>query len=241
MSKAAVKVAGPEVTREMERRRTILRAAVEVFAKKGYHGCRIADVAREAGVAYGLVYHYFKNKEELLESVFQLGWSGFVDRVREAASSGGALEDKVRRIAFVAFEAYRLDPRGVRVLILEIARSAPVGQSGNRVNRQSAFGEVILMARDMFEVARQRGEIRADIDCTLAAALLFGSIEMGLTAFVLGLMDSKNEALLERARNQIAESFLRGVLTQDKQLQANGAVPWKSDKSGTKSRAPKRS
>src|SRR3954467_12530882 len=97
--------------REQDRRRTILRAAVEVFAKKGYHGCRIADVAREAGVPYGVVFHYFQNKEGAAESVFQIGWSGFVDRVREAASTGGTLEDKVRKICFVAFEAYKHDPR----------------------------------------------------------------------------------------------------------------------------------
>lgn len=241
MAKAALKQPVPEVSREVERRRTILRAAVEVFAKKGYHGCRIADVAREAGVAYGLVYHYFKNKEELLESVFQIGWTGFVDRVREAASSGGTLEEKVRRIAYVAFEAYKHDPRGVRVLILEIARSAPVSQSGNRVNRQSAFGEIILMARDMFEVAKEKGEIRTDLDSTLAAALLFGNIEMGLTAFVLGLMDSKNELVVERARNQIADSFLRGVLVQNAAAQPTEAASWKNDKSSTRSRATKRS
>ena len=55
---------------EPEKRRAILHAAVRVFAERGYHGCRIADVAREARVAYGLVYHYFQNKDELLESVF---------------------------------------------------------------------------------------------------------------------------------------------------------------------------
>src|SRR5438874_9139399 len=85
--------------REAERRRTILRAAIEVFAKKGYHGCRIADVAREANVAYGLVYHYFKNKEELLESVFEVGWKGFVTRLREVATADASLEDKVRGVA----------------------------------------------------------------------------------------------------------------------------------------------
>ena len=74
-------------TREGERRLTILRAAVEVFARKGYHGCRIADVAREAGVAYGLVYHYFQNKDELLQTVFDLGWGGFIQRIRDAAGA----------------------------------------------------------------------------------------------------------------------------------------------------------
>src|SRR5438067_11642346 len=108
----------PEKTcngREAERRKTILRAAIEVFAKKGYHGCRIADVAREAKVAYGLVYHYFQNKEELLESVFEAGWKGFVGRLREVAISDATLEEKVRGVAEVSFEAYRADPRAVKV------------------------------------------------------------------------------------------------------------------------------
>src|SRR3954462_13764082 len=102
----AAKATAHASTREQDRRRTILRAAVEVFAKKGYHGCRIADVAREAGVAYGLVYHYFKNKEELLESVFAAGWKGFVTRLREVATSDLTLEQKVRGVAEVSFEAY---------------------------------------------------------------------------------------------------------------------------------------
>ncbi len=76
--------------REGDRRRTILRAAIDVFARKGYHGCRIADVAKEAGVAYGLVYHYFKNKDELLETVFQACWSGFSTRVRALAEAEGS-------------------------------------------------------------------------------------------------------------------------------------------------------
>ena len=77
--------AAAAVVKEGDRRRTILRAAIDVFARKGYHGCRIADVAREAGVAYGLVYHYFKNKDELLETVVETGWSGFVSRMRAVA------------------------------------------------------------------------------------------------------------------------------------------------------------
>ncbi|MFL5321902.1 MAG: TetR/AcrR family transcriptional regulator [Myxococcaceae bacterium] len=234
MAKAA-KAQG-ETPREVERRKTILRAAVEVFARKGYHGCRIADVAKEAGVAYGLVYHYFKNKEELLDSVFQAGWTAFVDRIKASVAAGGSLEERVRRVASVAFDAYKHDPRGVRVLILEIARSPGSG----RVNRASAFGEVIYMAREMFEEAQNKGELRADIDPMLCAALLFGQIEMGLTAFVLGLVDPKDEVRVERARNQISESFLHGILPTGGGANAE-VTSWKSDKSATRSRAQRRS
>ncbi|RKH19500.1 TetR/AcrR family transcriptional regulator [Corallococcus praedator] len=248
-------------TRESERRRTILRAAIDVFARKGYHGCRIADVAKEAGVAYGLVYHYFKNKDELLETVFETGWSGFISRARLVAESEGPLEEKVRRIADVAFEAYRVDPRAVKVLILEIARSP----AGARINRQTAFVDVIRLSAQMFTRAKESGELRPDVDPLLASALLFGSIEMGLTAFVVGLADARDTVMLERAKAQIADSFLHGVLvpggapsrTEPPRSELSTAEPvraeepkheapaevstWKREKSGTKSKAPKRS
>jgi TetR/AcrR family transcriptional regulator, fatty acid metabolism regulator protein len=220
------------VVKDGDRRRTILRAAIDVFARKGYHGCRIADVAREAGVAYGLVYHYFKNKDELLESVFDAGWTGFVTRLRAVAEGEGSLVHKVHGISAVAFEAYRVDPRAVRVLILEIARSP----AGSRVNRETAFSEVIKMSAQMLAKAQGAGELRADVDPLLAAAVLFGAIEMGLTAFVVGLMDSRDTVALERAQLQIAESFLRGV-----HAGAGMELAWKPEKSATKLKASKRS
>lgn len=195
------------VSRDGDRRKTILRAAIEVFAQKGYHGCRIADVAREAGVAYGLVYHYFKNKDELLETVFEMGWTGFVSRLRVVAEGEGGLESKVRRMIDVAFEAYRIDPRAVKVLILEVARNP----AGGRVNRESAFNEVIRMGAEMFVRAQARGELGPEVDPKLAAALLFGGIEMGLTSFVVGLADSQDPGALDRAKTQMAESFLHGI------------------------------
>lgn len=194
---------------EGERYKKILRAAITVFADKGYHGCRIADVAREAGVAYGLVYHYFKDKEALLQSVFEVGWGGFVARVREVAESDAPIDQKVRRIVAVAFEAYRIDPRAVKVVLLEIARNPSVGS----VNRQSAFIEVIQIAQRMFAEAKEKGEMRAELDPVLCGAFLFGSIELGLTSFVLGFIDPDSEEALQRARHQLTESFLNGVLT----------------------------
>ncbi|EPX63421.1 Transcriptional regulator, TetR family [Cystobacter fuscus DSM 2262] len=224
-------------SRENERRHTILRAAIDVFARKGYHGCRIADVAREAGVAYGLVYHYFKNKDELLETVAETGWGGFVSRIRAVAEEeNSSLEAKVRGIADVAFEAYRVDPRAVKVLILEIARS-PAG--GHVASRQQAFLDVIRMAADMFARAQAEGQLRPELDPMLCASLLCGSIEMGLTAFVSGLMEDRSPEALDRAKAQIAESFLRGVLPSSAPLTETS---WKqeSPSSGTRPKVGKR-
>jgi TetR/AcrR family fatty acid metabolism transcriptional regulator len=195
------------VAQSSDRRKTILRAAIEVFARKGYHGCRIADVAREAGVAYGLVYHYFKNKDELLESVFASGWTGFVDRLTAIIDGELSLDEKVRGVVDLSFDAYRIDPRAVKVLLLEIGRS-PSG----KVNRGVVYVDLVQRVAAMFAAGQQRGELREDAEPLLCATMLFGAIEMGLTAFVLKLLDRKDEEVLERAKGQVAETFLRGVL-----------------------------
>jgi TetR/AcrR family transcriptional regulator, fatty acid metabolism regulator protein len=217
--------------RDQDRRRTILRAAVEVFARKGYHGCRIADVAREAGVAYGLVYHYFKNKEELLQLVFETGWGGFMTRIRDAAEATTPLEQKIHRIAQVAFEAYRIDPRGVRVLVLEFARSPSTGEA----NRRTAFAEVLGVITRMFERARARGELRAGLEPALCAAMLFGSVEMSLTGFVMGLLDPREAGLLAQAQEQLTSLFLDGARAAPEDAR------WKKDRSGPRLKTVKRS
>ena len=223
------KSSAPASRQDTERYKAILRAAIEVFAEKGYHRCRISDVARQASVAYGLVYHYFHDKEALLEAVFEVSWGGFLARVREAAEGGCSLEEKVRRIAQVAFEAYRRDPKAVKVILLEIARSPAFEQA----RRRSELMEVIRLSEQMFVQARAAGELRQDLDPLLCAAHLFGAIEMTLTSFVLGVVESRTDQTLERAQLQLTQSFLHGVL-------ASGAeMSWKP-KSATGSRTAKR-
>jgi TetR/AcrR family fatty acid metabolism transcriptional regulator len=228
---AASKASTAAETRDQDRRKTILRAAVEVFARKGYHGCRIADVAREAGVAYGLVYHYFRNKEELLQLVFETGWGGFMSRIRDAAETSATLEQKISRIAQVAFEAYRIDPRGVRVLVLEFARSPSTGEA----NRRTAFAEVLGVLTRMFERARARGELRPGLEPALCAAMLFGSVEMSLTGFVMGLVDPRESGLLARAQEQLTSLFLDGARGTPEDPR------WKKDRSGPRLKTVKRS
>jgi TetR/AcrR family fatty acid metabolism transcriptional regulator len=77
----------PGSSLRQEKREIILDAAIKVFAQTGYHGARVSDIAREAGIAYGLVYHYFKNKEEILHSIFEERWSGFLEAVETIADS----------------------------------------------------------------------------------------------------------------------------------------------------------
>jgi TetR/AcrR family transcriptional regulator, fatty acid metabolism regulator protein len=210
MNKRLSKPADAKVSREsreVQRRRDILRAAVTVFARQGYTGCRMADVAREAKVAYGLVYHYFEDKDALLQSVFDTGWRRFVLRVEAGFSQSATVEEKVRHIVAVAFEAYRRDPKWVKVLILEVGRSP----NGGKVNRAEAYTHIVRFVAEHLRQAQAHRHLPQHHDAVLAASLLFGAIEMALTPFVLGLLDRLDADVLARAQRQVENTCLNGI------------------------------
>ena len=121
----------PSVDGEPEKRRAILHAALKVFAERGYHGCRIADVASEAGVAYGLVYHYFRNKDELLESVFDEQWRIFIGAIRAISEGPGSAAEQIASVIRFVLDVFRTAPAAVRVLILEVPRTPDVLRAGS--------------------------------------------------------------------------------------------------------------
>lgn len=192
---------------ENERRKAILRAAISVFASKGYHGCRIADVAKQAGVAYGLVYHYFRNKEELLETVFSESFGRFARLLADITRGEASTEKKIDDIVALAVDSFRHDPMGVRVFILEIARSPVFRDASHR----SIYDDVIRMTAEMLREGQRRGEVKPNIDPMVGAYMLFGAIELALTGFVLGTLAASDEEQVASARRSVVEIFLHGV------------------------------
>jgi TetR/AcrR family fatty acid metabolism transcriptional regulator len=73
----------PRTTRSAQTRERIIAAATEVFARSGFHGAKVADIAERAGIAYGLVYHYFHNKDDLLAAIFTERWAEYVSYLHE--------------------------------------------------------------------------------------------------------------------------------------------------------------
>src|SRR5512142_3521678 len=139
---------------EPEKRRLILHAAVRVFAEKGYHGCRIADVARAAGVAYGLVYHYFKNKDELLESVFAEQWAILINALRAIDDGPGTAADKIAAVYGFVFDVYKTAPAAVRVLILEVTRTPHALRAGST---RETFEQAVQLVTGIVRGGQERG------------------------------------------------------------------------------------
>jgi TetR/AcrR family fatty acid metabolism transcriptional regulator len=202
----------PSLENEPEKRRAILHAAVRVFADKGYQGCRIADVAKQAGVAYGLVYHYFRNKEELLESVFAEQWTIFIQAIRAIADGPGTAPEQLAAVCRFSIDVYRTAPAAVRVLLLEVARTPNSLRVGS--TRQTFVAALGLVA-EIVRKGQAEGELRGDIDPGVAAAAMLGALELTLTGMIVGAIGDAGESgeeAIERAKRSVVDLVLGGLL-----------------------------
>jgi AcrR family transcriptional regulator len=177
-----------------EKRRIILAAAVRVFAHKGFHTSRVGDIAEEAGVAHGLLYHYFSSKDEVLETIFRENWGILIERIHAVERSDEPAREQLRHVAAILLRTWRHEPDVVRVLVREIARSPELQQRiGELVKPIQAIQRII-------EHGQQTGEFRADLDPRLAATVFYGGIDELLTGWVLGqLPDGEAEVAAAEA------------------------------------------
>jgi len=182
----------PELGEATDRRRELVDAAVRVFARKGFHGSRVGDIAEEAGVAHGLLYHYFRSKDEVLETIFRDAWQRLTIETDRIEASDIALREQLRRFARIYLGSWLVTPELIAVLVREIARSPAVGSQVGEVRG------VFLSLMRMIEAARERGEVRADCNALLAAWTVYGALEEILTGWVLGQLPAEEDDV-ERA------------------------------------------
>lgn len=172
-----------------EKRRLILDAAVRVFARKGYHSSRVGDIAEEAGVAHGLLYHYFTSKEELLETVFRETWSELLEAFARVAESDEPAGEQLRQVAAILLRSWRRDPDLVRVLVREVGRSQTLP------SRVDEIGSVFRAIEGIVERGQANGQFRDDVEPRLASWIFYGAIEEILTGWVLGQLEEGDEAV----------------------------------------------
>jgi TetR/AcrR family fatty acid metabolism transcriptional regulator len=199
-------------TSQEDKRRLILDAAVRVFARKGYHTCRVGDIAEEAGVAHGLLYHYFRSKEELLETIFRETWRDVLDAVRSVEETDESARDRLAGIAKILLRAWQRDPDLVRVLVREVTRSSHVQQRVDEIDQAFAGLERIISR------GQQEGEFRADVDARMVSYVFYGALEEILTGWVLGQLPDGDEqvALAE----QTVIEVVCGGLARDREAAA---------------------
>ena len=190
----------------VDKRRIILDAAVRVFARQGFHTCRVSDIADEAGVAYGLVYHYFQSKDEVLDTLFLERWNVMLDAIRETDAQDVAAREKLRHIASFIVESYRHDPDLMKVIIVEVTRAANSFGAAHLDKITEAYG----LLRGIVEQAQQSGEFSRAVSAEFAAMAFYGAIEQVLTGWIFGLLDEGDDAY-ERAKDYVVETICGGL------------------------------
>lgn len=206
MSSEAASVRGRR-SRSVRTRERIVAAATEVFARRGLHGARVADIAEEAGIAYGLVYHHFRNKEEILAAIFQERWARHLGYLEEVAASPAPVRERIARLVHFWVETYRNDPHLMTVMINEISRSYEFIESHDVGTVMEAFAIV----EGMLARARDGGELRADLDCRLASYLVLGAAEMVLTGYVLGTLGRSSREEYAADEHQLVAMLVDGI------------------------------
>ena len=197
-------VSNSDLTRQgRDKRELILDSAIRVFARTGYHGSRVSDIAKEAGIAYGLVYHYFKNKEQILDTIFEEQWSQLLDALEAIAVGTNSTEDKLLSIAALILNAYRVRSDWVKVLVFEIQRSSRFSHP----DQIRAMGRLFQIVARILREGQQAGDLRQDLDPGVACYVFIGGLDIVVTTRVLNVIE------IEGGDQQEAQYFLKVART----------------------------
>lgn len=189
-----------------DRRQAILDAAVRVFARRGFHACRVSDIADEAGVAYGLVYHYFGSKDSVLDTLFLERWNVMLQMIAEVDATGASAREKLYSIASFIVDSYRHDPDLMKVIIVDVTRAANSFGQTHLARIREAYSRIAAIVVK----AQSDGSFKTEIDAEFAAMTFYGAIEQVLTGWIFELLPIGEEHY-ERAKRQIVETICDGL------------------------------
>jgi len=175
-----------------------------VFADHGYHGARVGDIAADAGVAHGLLYHYFASKDDVLRTIFVENWGDLIKRFRAVEASDEPAPEKLEGIAKILLRTWRNDPALVTVMVREVARSQQIQDQVEDVR------EAFAIVQRVIEEGQASGVFRRDIDARLASWLFYGGLEEVLTGWVLGQLPDADDDVV-RAERTAVELVRRGL------------------------------
>ncbi len=181
----------------------ILRAAAKIFAQSGYFNAKVSDVARAAGIADGTVYLYFKNKDDLLTSIFSWAMGEFLNLARAELIDLKEPREKLRRFANLQFSLLEQERNIAIVFQIELRQSAKFMEQFST----TYLAEYLQMLREIIEEGQRSGSFRKGLNSKLMAKLLFGMLDEMATNWVLS---HGNHSLIAMAE-PVLDIFFNGV------------------------------
>jgi TetR/AcrR family transcriptional regulator, fatty acid metabolism regulator protein len=189
-----------------EKRRLILDAAVRVFARTGFTRCRVSDIADEAGVAYGLVYHYFRSKDEVLDTLFLERWNVMLEVIRDLDGEPMGARSKLGAISSFIVDSYRHDPDLMKVIIVEVTRAANTFGQTHLAKIREAYDLLEAIVAD----AQRSGEFKDAVSPRFAAMAFYGAIEQVLTGWIFDAAAVSDEEY-DQAKAYVVETICGGL------------------------------
>ena len=190
--------------RSGEKYRDILDAAVKTFAQTGYHRTRVADIARQAGVADGTVYIYFENKEDILVSLFQDLMVRFVDDLCGELAQCRDANEKLKAIISYHLTTLGNRPEQARVTQIELRQ---IDQAIN-VGISKPLKGYFNLLEEVIDEGKKQGLYRKELDTRTARKVIFGGIDEVVTCWVMSGKPYKLAALNDSVYNILVRGLL---------------------------------
>ena len=190
----------------IDKRRNILDAAITVFARQGFHSTRVSDIADEAGVAYGLVYHYFDSKDEVLNELFTERWSLLLTAIEEADASAESPRSKLAAVAAFIVDSYQHNPELMKVIIVEVTRAANSFGRTHLPEIRRAYDSITKIVAD----GQEKGAFRRDIDPAFASMSFYGAIEQLLSGWIFEVIPASS-ADYDQAKELVVATICDGL------------------------------
>ena len=186
-----------------EKARMILRAAAKVFAQFGYFNAKVSDVARQAGVADGTVYLYFKSKDELLSSIFGMAMEEFLSRARAELAQVGDPRERLRRFAYLHLSLLEQERDLAIVFQVELRQSTKFMEQFST----TYLADYFKIVRQIVEDGQQCGLFRRQLNVQVAAKVFFGVLDEMATNWILSHHNYRLTSMIE----PVLDIFLYGV------------------------------
>jgi TetR/AcrR family fatty acid metabolism transcriptional regulator len=195
---------------KMNREKVIIDAALKVFSTKGYASTRMADIAREADMSYGLVYHYFENKEKLFDAIVEDWWTGFYDELEMLKKSDMSTEEKLVEIIRYILKVYENKPNQISIFVTEVSRGFVYHADSKGKDK---FNKLFSLCQDIMSEGQQNGFLRKDIQANYLTYLFLGSIDTFLSVLILG-NEKITAARQKRFTDGITNVFMHGAVVR---------------------------
>lgn len=195
-----------------EKEEAILEAALKIIKQKGFHRARMSDIAVEAGISYGLVYHYFKNKDDLFEAILNRWWDGLFKLMRDIHEAQYDVQEKLKHIIHYFLDTYQSNPELVNIFITEISRST----TNLTADRLEYFKKFMSLTEAVIAEGQQNRTLRTDFRARYLTYIFLGALEAFLSTMVLADQNIKGDAQKKRIAESILEVFLNGARIQKK-------------------------